>query len=359
MLEYKYVISKKVYELIGEFFAMSIIKVAVTSGDPAGIGPEVTIKALISQRLYENCIPIVIGDKEVIDKAVDSFKIDLKPIVIKEEDIASVKKSGNSIYIVNLNVVSNISKLEIGKKSKLGGEASYRYIVKAVELAKKGLVKCMVTAPINKESIKLYGIQESGHTEILGRLTGSNNSVTMFSVDKMKIFFHTRHISLKRMIETLNIENLYESIMLSNYSLLSIGYNNPHLALAALNPHASDGGLFGTEENDILVPACKRAMKSGVNVEGPVPADSVFHLCLEGKYDAVISLYHDQGHIAAKTYDFYRTVSVTLGLPFIRTSVDHGTAFDIAWKGIANPISMVEAINTCCQLSANYKNLIN
>jgi len=332
--------------------------IAVTMGDPAGIGPEVVVKSIIDNTISDKCLPIVVGDKTVLDEITRKLNVDVQIRTISEDHIKGIDGENDVIYILDMNIIKSINELEIGRVSELGGRASYLYLEKSIELAKKGYVKGIVTAPINKESIKLYGIHEAGHTEILGRLTNSSQIVTMFTIDKMKIFFYTRHISLKEAIKSLSVENLYSTILFSYKSLLSIGYKKPKLALAALNPHASDGGLFGYEEAKILTPACNKAKDHGINIIGPVPADSVFHQCLKGKYDAVLSLYHDQGHIAAKTYDFFRTVSVTLGLPFIRTSVDHGTAFDIAWKGVANPVSMIEAIIAGCKLAKIYRPLI-
>jgi len=335
--------------------------VAITMGDPAGIGPEIVVKAV--KRGFKNkyCNAIVVGDASIINATIRTLNLELNVIPINEVDkiaLSVPKPKGSSIYLVDVGIIKNVESLKIGEISKIGGEASYRYIQKSIELAKDKLVDAVVTAPINKESIKLFGVKEAGHTEIFGKLTGSNKVVTMFSVDNLRIFFHTRHISLKKAIERLSVASVFKSIMLSYKSMCSIGYKSPKLALAALNPHASDGGLFGDEEKKILNPACKMAKNSGIDIIGPVPADSVFHQCLEGKFDAVISLYHDQGHVAAKTYDFYRTVSVTLGLPFIRTSVDHGTAFDIAWKGIANPVSMNCAMDMACELARKYKPLV-
>ena len=337
--------------------------IAVTMGDPAGIGPEIVVKAVLDKSISDeyingHCFPLVVGDKSVIDAVIHRLNLKVNLVAVDEEGLIDLKPEKSVIYILNIGVIKDIEDLEIGKITKLGGKAAYLYIEKSVELAKKNYVKGIVTAPINKESIKLYNIPEAGHTEILSRLTNSSGTVTMFTVDRMKIFFHTRHIPLRKAIESLSVDNIYNSLVLSHKSMLSIGYKNPKLALAALNPHASDGGLFGDEEMRILKPACNKAKQNGINIVGPFPADSVFHQCLEGKYDAIVSLYHDQGHIAAKTYDFYRTVSVTLGLPFIRTSVDHGTAFDIAWKGMANPVSMVEAIISGCKLSKIYRPLI-
>ncbi len=325
--------------------------IAITMGDPAGIGPEIIIKALSSKRLKGDCIPVIVGDLSFLDKIKAVLGINLHLIEIKDpEEIKIVDKlKEDQLLVYNCGYIYDVEDIKPGDTSEISGRVSYGYIKKATELALNGYVSALVTAPINKESIKLAGIKEAGHTEILASLTDSKNTITMFSVDRLKVFFHTRHVSLREAIESLNIEGVYNSILKSYNSLKSIGVKNPKLALSALNPHASDGGLFGNEEKDILIPACGKARDAGINIDGPVPADSVFHLCLEGLYDAVISLYHDQGHIATKTYDFYRTVSITLGLPFIRTSVDHGTAFNIAWKGIANCESMIEAVNVACR----------
>jgi 4-hydroxythreonine-4-phosphate dehydrogenase len=190
---------------------------------------------------------------------------------------------------------------------------------------------------------------------MLAEMFEVEKSYTMFMIDRLRILFHTRHLSLLDAIRSLDTEGVFQSIETAQKCLRSIGEEAGKIALAALNPHASDGGLFGNEERDILEPAVKMAQQKGISAVGPIPADSVFYFALEGKFDAVVSLFHDQGHIASKTYDFYRTVSVTFGLPFIRTSVDHGTAYDIAWKGIANPISMEEAIKACFDLAPRYR----
>jgi 4-hydroxythreonine-4-phosphate dehydrogenase len=252
-------------------------------------------------------------------------------------------------------MVKDFSSLEVGTVSSLGGRAAVAYVQCAVELALGGEVSGIATGPINKEALREARFHYIGHTEMLSELSGGEKSVTMFMVDRLRIFFHTRHLSLKKMLENLSKEGVVESIVRSHRCLESVDMGKGKLALAALNPHASDAGLFGDEEEKILIPACEETRRRGIDVEGPVPGDSVFHLALQGRYNAVVSLYHDQGHIAAKTYDFYRTVSVTFGLPFIRTSVDHGTAFDIAWEGIANPVSMAEAIGACFDLAERYR----
>ncbi len=327
-------------------------KIAITMGDPAGIGPEIILKTFESKRIWERGIPIVIGDLKILSKLREKLKIDIE--IVPLDDDLNIKGIEGKLPLIDMKTVKDIQDLKPGAISKIGGDAAVSYIQKAVELAMKKKVKGIATAPINKESIREAGYHYIGHTEMLSEMTESKYSLTMFTVSKMKVFFHTKHISLKKAIETLSIDGVVKSIELSYKGLKSIGYENPKLALAALNPHASDGGMFGDEEEKVLIPAVKIAKDMGINVVGPVPADSVFHLALIGEYDGVLSLYHDQGHIATKTYDFYRTISVTLGLPFLRTSVDHGTAFNIAWKGIANPLSMEEAILSCFELSEKY-----
>ncbi len=322
-------------------------------GDPSGIGPEVILKCYRNKKLLKMGVPVIIGDYAVLERVNNRLGLDL---LLKR--VASIEESGlysNVVPVMDQDVVTDASRVPIGRISSLGGSAAVTYVRKAVQLALDKEVTGIATGPIHKEALRNAGFSYIGHTEMLSEMAGGVNSVTMFMVDRLKIFFHTRHMSLKMMLQSLDVDGVLGSITLAQRCLRSIGLENGILALAALNPHGSDGGLFGTEERDILIPACERARKLGITVEGPVPADSVFHLALQGKYDAVVSLYHDQGHIASKTYDFHRTVSVTLGLPFVRTSVDHGTAFDIAWKGVANHVSMEEAIRACFELSLNYK----
>jgi 4-hydroxythreonine-4-phosphate dehydrogenase len=327
---------------------MTNAPIAVTVGDPAGIGPEIVLKALgkFAGRA------IVIGDYRVLEAARDVMSIDVRLDRVDGGD--GLSRSGSGVRVLDTGVVQDPALLERGVVSPLGGKSAVAAVERAVELARAGEIRGIATGPINKEALREAGFEYIGHTEMLSELTDAGMSVTMFAVDRMKIFFHTRHQSLGRVISGLSVEGVVESMVQAHRCLESIGVQAGNLALAALNPHASDGGLFGDEEECILAPACEEADRRGIHVEGPVPADSVFHHALLGRYDAVVSLYHDQGHIAAKTYDFFRTVSVTFGLPFIRTSVDHGTAFDIAWKGVANPASMIEAVKACIDLSNRY-----
>jgi 4-hydroxythreonine-4-phosphate dehydrogenase len=327
--------------------------IAVTMGDPTGIGPEIVLKSAAHLGGTVRGASVVIGDYSVLEEV--NRRLGLKVSLVKVESPTDAADAGDALPVLDPGVVQDVTSLKVGRVSSLGGRAAVAYIQRAVNLALGNEVQGIATGPINKEALREAQFHYLGHTEMLSELSGSGKSVTMFMIDRMRIFFHTRHLSLRMMLETLSREGVVQSIMQAHQCLESVGLGKGRLALAALNPHASDGGLFGDEEGTILIPACEEARRRGVDVEGPVPGDSVFHLALQGRYDAVISLYHDQGHIAAKTYDFHRTVSVTFGLPFIRTSVDHGTAFDIAWKGVANPVSMQEAVKACFELATKYR----
>lgn len=208
---------------------------------------------------------------------------------------------------------------------------------------------------INKESLELAKVPFIGHTEMLGELTGVDNPLTMFEVQSMRIFFLTRHVSLRNMVDMIKADLVHETLIRCDSTLKRFGLESRRIAVAGLNPHSGEHGLFGTEEIDEITPGIKKAREDGIDVVGPVPSDSVFYQALNGKYDAVLSLYHDQGHIAAKMTDFERTISITNDLPFLRTSVDHGTAFDIAGTGVASEVSMVE----CIKLAAKYSRHFN
>ena len=326
--------------------------IGVTMGDPAGIGPEISLKALMNPRIYELCRPIIIGDYKLLEDlgAKLSFKATLRRISSPEE--ASGRPG--TIDIIDLNNVDQ-STFRFGVASAEGGRASAEYIRKAVDLALQGKIDAIATCPINKQAIRLAGIPFIGHTEMLGALCGVKDPLMMFWVKGVKIFFLTRHVPLAEAVRAVKKERIVKAVTRISSELQRLGIDRPLIAIAALNPHAGDGGLIGDEEEREIIPAVKELQRMGVNAVGPIPADSVFHKAFEGGYDAVLSLYHDQGHIAAKTADFYGTVSVTLGLPFIRTSVDHGTAYDIAGKGIANSKSLEEAIKLAAHLSKIYR----
>jgi len=314
---------------------------AITCGDPCGIGPEIVIKALVNNSdLYENCHPIVFGDLEILHSTAKLLGYKIK--FSRLSDFNQETFHSDTIYCYPISPLP--FRECYGKICAEGGKHAFAYIEAAIKVALKGQVNAMVTAPINKESLKMAQVPFLDHTEILTKLTSSKKTMTLFVTGNLRIFFYSRHIPFREISNALNIEELVDTLQGCHRHLEQIGISKAKLALAALNPHGGEQGMFGDEEVKILIPSVQKALQLGLNVVGPIPADSVFHLAHEGHYDGVLSLYHDQGHIAAKTLDFHRTVSLTMGLPFLRTSVDHGTAFNIAGQGIASEISLVEAI---------------
>ncbi len=325
--------------------------IAVTMGDPAGIGPEIVVKSLATPEIHELCKPVIIGDLKLLKRSAGQLKVDadLKAIAAPGE---AEGKSGTIEVIDLANVAAET--LKIGAMSAEGGKASIEYIEKAVGYALQGDCEAMVTAPINKKAMRLAGSSHIGHTELIAALSGVKEPLTMFWVRGLRIFFLTRHLPLEEALRAVKKERILDTAARMDRTLKEARVKDPRIAIAALNPHASDEGLMGEEEAREICPAIEEMRKMGMKVCGPVPADSVFHQALEGRYDAVLSMYHDQGHIAAKTLDFYGTVSVTLGLPFIRTSVDHGTAYDIAGRGIVNPKSLKEAAKLAVSLVKDF-----
>lgn len=309
---------------------MALPIIGITIGDPAGIGPEIVVRAVADPAVRESVRSAVIGDAWVLQRAMTStgVRVDFAP--------------GGPVTLLDVANVDH--RLQWGKIQATAGGAAGQFIERAVEEALAGRIDALATAPINKEALWRAGYRHLGHTEMLGDLTGSPEPLTMFLVRTMRIFFLTRHLSLREAIGEVTQARIAEVLPRIAAALQSLGFATPHIAVAALNPHAGEGGALGREDLEEIAPAVAAAREAGLDVDGPIPADSVFAQALEGRYDAVLSLYHDQGHIAAKTVDFHGAVSVTLGLPFIRTSVDHGTAFDIAGRGRARADSMIAAI---------------
>jgi 4-hydroxythreonine-4-phosphate dehydrogenase len=317
-------------------------KIAVTIGDPAGVGPEIVIKALTQYpEIYETSIPLVFGHKVIMEKYKALMKVDADIVEI-DSLIDVVEPNQKNIICYETTRLDEIP--EIAKISGLAGKLAFQYIKNAIIACQKAEVDAIATAPINKEAMKMGKVPYLDHTEILTKLTDSKNTMTLFVTKNMRVFFYSRHITFRQISDALDKDKLVKMSEKCIQYLKQIKVKDPKLAIAALNPHGGEHGMFGDEEINILIPAVEAAQAKGLKVDGPIPADSVFHLAKEGYFDAVLSLYHDQGHIAAKTYDFYNTISLTMGLPFLRTSVDHGTAMDMAGKNIANEISMVEAI---------------
>ncbi len=314
---------------------------AATMGDPAGIGPEICVRALLSPEVRDVSRAFVIGDARVLAKALEACG--LSAILNKIDGPESLADRDGTIDVLHQDSADPAT-LRMGQVQPLGGEAAFAAIRASIDLAMSQRIDGVVTAPINKESLQAAKIPFIGHTEMFAEYTGATEEMTMFTISGLKIFFLTRHMSLARACAAITVPAVSKGIDMCIKALRQLGYETPHLAVAALNPHGGEDGMFGREEIEGIKPAIAAARARGLKISGPVPADSVFHLARIGRYDAVLSLYHDQGHIAAKMMDFERTVSVTLGLPVLRTSVDHGTAFDIAGTGKASAVSMIEAI---------------
>lgn len=315
--------------------------IAITLGDPAGIGPEIIVKSLSDPKVYEICHPLVIGDKTVIMNTLAMCRLNTQVNVVTQP-----KEGHYQLGEIDLIDLQNIdsTQLQIAKVQAMCGQAVFDYLKKAVSLAMVTEVDAIATAPINKGSLKAAGVEYIGHTEMLEAFSQTADPLTMFEVRGMRVFFLSRHVSLRQACDLVTKNRVLEYIIRCTEALRRLGVTGGTMAIAGLNPHSSDDGLFGDEEVLQITPAIQEAKARGYDVVGPVAADSVFHQALQGHYSAVLSLYHDQGHIATKTVDFERTISITNGLPFLRTSVDHGTAFDIAGRGIASEVSMTEAI---------------
>ena len=328
-------------------------KIAIPMGDPAGVGPEIVVKTAVSKEILDLCDLVVIGDKNVLEKAIEICQVNLKIHTIKNVEEGKYEKG--ILNVIDLENV-DMNTLEYGQVQGMCGKAAFEYIKKCVELAMEHKVDAIATTPINKESLKAGNVNYIGHTEILGDLSNSRDPLTMFEVDNMRVFFLTRHMSLRRACDAITKERVLEYIERCTKALKQLGVSGK-MAVAGLNPHSGEHGLFGDEEVKEITPAIEEAQKLGYDVVGPVGADSVFHQALQGRYSAVLSLYHDQGHIATKTYDFERTIAITLDMPILRTSVDHGTAFDIAGKGVVSAVSMIEAVKLAAKYAPNFKNI--
>lgn len=321
--------------------------VAVTMGDPAGVGPEVVARALARSEVWECCRPLIVGDADVMRKAIALVVVPLAIHAIA--DPAGARFDSGAPDVLDLANV-DLAAFEPGQVSAAAGQAAVEYIERAVKLVQSGQANAIATGPINKAALQAAGIPHIGHTELLAALTGETRVTTMLATTGLRVVHVTRHVPLKDMAAYITQENVLETIRLTDEGLRRMGFSRPRLAVAALNPHGGDGGLLGREEIEAIAPAVEAARVEGIEAVGPIPADSVFFRAIRGEFDVVVAMYHDQGHIPIKTHGFERSVTVTLGLPFVRTSVDHGTAFDIAWQGKASEESMVEAIRLAAQL---------
>ncbi|MCK4401905.1 4-hydroxythreonine-4-phosphate dehydrogenase PdxA [bacterium] len=328
-------------------------------GDPAGIGPEIIVKALSNNQIFRICRPIVIGDAGVLTQAVKICGLNINIRSIKK--IADALYQGASIDVFDLqNVIPN--SIVFGKVSGLAGRAAFDAIEKAIELSVGKQVSATVTCPINKKSLNLAGFHYSGHTEIYADLTNTRNYAMMLIDGNMKIVHVSTHVSLRQACDMAKKDRILKTIRLAYNAMMKFGVKKPKIGVAGLNPHAGESGLFGCEEEKEIIPAIKEAKQLGMNVDGPVPPDTLFSKAKGGQYDVVVAMYHDQGHIPLKVVGFnwneklkkwksVKGVNLTLGLPIIRTSVDHGTAFDQAGKGTAIPQSLISAIKCAAKLA--------
>ena len=326
--------------------------IAVTMGDPAGIGPEIVAKSIADKATFDVARCIVIGDKKVMEKAIEIVGADLKVNVVD-----SPADGDYSYGVLNMIDLDNIdmSRFEYGKINAMCGQAAFDYIKKSIEITMDKQADAVATTPINKESLHAAEVDFIGHTEIFGALTGTADPLTMFETNGLRVFFLTRHKSLRDMLDDIKKDRIIDYVERCTDALRRLGVKDGTMAVAGLNPHSGEHGLFGWEEVKEIAPAVEELKERGFNVAGPVPADSVFHQAAQGRFNSVLSLYHDQGHIATKTLDFDRTISITNGMPILRTSVDHGTAFDIAGKGIAGAVSMEEAIRLAAKYAPFFK----
>lgn len=326
---------------------------ALTPGDPVGIGPEITAAVLHEYAADDSQHGIAVADVSVMKRAVAVLGLDAEVRAVSSWD--TPKAGAGVIDVYDIGVLGD-EELEWGVVDGKAGRAAVTSIEVAARAAMDQKVQGIVTGPINKEAIWAAGSEHLGHTEMLGALTGVTKQDTMFVVEHshkeghhLHVFFATRHMSLRRALDAITVDTQVDSIQRAHRALEVYGVSSPRLAVAAINPHGGENGAFGDEEIEILAPAIERVRELGLEVAGPIPADAVFHHGLLGRYDGVLSQYHDQGHIATKTFDFDGTISVTVGLPILRTSVDHGTAFDIAGKGIADPGTMRSAYRAALQ----------
>lgn len=322
--------------------------IGITMGDPSGIGPEIIARLFLEKAIHEVCLPVVIGDAGVISEYAE------KSIRIKE--ISDIEEISDNPGIMDVIGISNLDKKSYlpGSPSLQGGIAMVKSILKAVDLAQKDEISAMVTCPLNKALMNRAGYNFEGHTQLISRLTDTEDYVMMLAGDRLRVTLVTIHCALKDVPSKITRDNVYKTVKITADALKKdFGIDSPELAVAALNPHAGEEGLFGHEETAIIRPAIERALSEGYRVTGPLPADTLYPKAVSGKYDAVVNMYHDQGLIPLKLLHFSDGVNVTLGLPIIRTSVDHGTAYDIAGKGMADHNSLKAAIIMATHMADN------
>lgn len=332
---------------------------AITMGDPAGIGPEITVRALHRQKTYELCRPLVVGDAAIIKEAIGL--LGLKMAVNAIEKVGDARFEYGTIDVFDLKCI-DLSTFEFGKVQSQCGNAAFQYIRKAIDLAMANEVDGTVTAPLNKEALNLAGHHYDGHTEIYATFTGTKKYAMMLADENIRVIHVSTHVPLRKACDLVKKERIIEVAELISDACHQFGISNPRIGIAGLNPHSSENGMFGWEEAQEIIPAVEELKSRGFNVDGPVPPDSIFAKARCGQYDGCVAMYHDQGHIPLKVCAFNWNketgkmesasgVNITLGLPIIRVSVDHGTAFDVAGKGIASDSAMVLSIDYATRMA--------
>ncbi|MBX3324433.1 MAG: 4-hydroxythreonine-4-phosphate dehydrogenase PdxA [Nitrospira sp.] len=327
----------------------SLPLLGITMGDPAGIGPEVIAKALSDRRLHKICRPLVIGSLPVMARTIKALRLKLTVLPVVGHDTPAPRPGTVAVFDP---LSTPLGRYTPGLAAAETGAASVCFIEKAVELAQLGCLDGIVTAPINKEAINMAGCRYPGHTELLADLTQAKESGMMIVGGPLRIMFVTTHVSIKTLPSLLTQAKIEKAIRLAHLALTTLfGIKRPKIGVAALNPHAGEHGLFGDEEARIILPATRTAQTQGILASDPLPADTLFGKAAKGQYDGIVALYHDQGLIPLKLVAFGTCVNLTVGLPIIRTSVDHGTAFDIVGKGIADPGSLIEAVTLAARIA--------
>ena len=323
-------------------------RIGITMGDPAGIGPEIILKGLSQETIYRQAVPMVIGDGATLDRAKGYVGTGVS--IRRVESVGAVTGRFGDVEVLDLKNV-DVEKCQPGVLSTEAGRAAVEYVWKAIDLATAAELDAVVTAPLNKEAIHRAGYPFAGHTEIFAERTASRNYSLMLVAGRLRVLHVSTHVSLRDACDVVKKERVLQVIRLAHEVGAAWNLQRPRIAVAGLNPHAGEQGLFGREERDEIGPAVEAARAAGIDAKGPLPPDTLFFRAARGEFDFVVAMYHDQGHIAVKLRSFDRGVNVTVGLPIIRTSVDHGTAFDIAGKGTASPRSLLEAVRVAIRMA--------
>ncbi|MFC5713187.1 4-hydroxythreonine-4-phosphate dehydrogenase PdxA [Thalassorhabdus alkalitolerans] len=322
--------------------------ICMTMGDAAGVGPEIIMKVLTDSEVYEWCHPLVVGDAKILQRAGEIVGSNM--LINSIQSVNEARFEVGKVDCVDLDLLPE--DLPFGEVSSKAGDAAYRYIEKAVELAKNKEIDVICTAPLNKEALQKGGHKYPGHTELLAHLTDTKEFAMFLSSPKLKVIHVTTHIGLIDAVKSIKPERVYNVIKMANDTLVKAGIKEPRIAVCGINPHAGENGLFGYgEEEEKVLPGVKKAQEEGINATDPLPADTLFFRAVRGDFDVVVAMYHDQGHGPIKVLGLESGVNITVGLPILRTSVDHGTAFDISGKGIADEASLKEAIRQGVELA--------